>query len=78
MREHTSALTPPPWRRVLRRHLAVLLVIKLVALAMLWVWFFSPAHRMLVDARAAERQLALARPDEPAGRAAGGHEETQP
>jgi ABC-type sugar transport system permease subunit len=75
---HTSAAAPLPWRRVLRRHLALLLVIKFVALAMLWAWFFSPAHRILVDARATGRQLALLRPDAPADGAAAPREGEQP
>ncbi|HUL47760.1 MAG TPA: hypothetical protein VLV25_11730 [Steroidobacteraceae bacterium] len=38
----------------------VLLAIKLAALALLWVLFFSPAHRIAVDGQAAGRQLAVA------------------
>lgn len=60
---HTSAATPPPWRGILRRHLALLLVIKLAALALLWVLFFSPAHRIVVDGEAARRHLAVAVPE---------------
>jgi hypothetical protein len=44
----------------LRRHLTALLAIKLAALALLWVLFFSPAHRTAVDGQALARQLALA------------------
>jgi hypothetical protein len=58
-RNHTSAAAPAPWRAVFRRHLAVLLAIKLAALALLWVLFFSPAHRTAVDGQAADRHLAL-------------------
>ena len=57
---HTSAAAPRPWRRVLRRHLTALLAIKLAALALLWVLFFSPAHRAAVDGQALARQLAVA------------------
>jgi len=45
---------------VLRRHLAALLAIKLAALLLLWVLFFSPAHRSAVDGAALARQLAVA------------------
>jgi hypothetical protein len=58
-RKPTSAAAPAPWRAVFRRHLAVLLAIKLAALALLWVLFFSPAHRTAVDGQAAARQLAV-------------------
>jgi hypothetical protein len=44
----------------LRRHLTVLLAIKLAALALLWALFFSPAHRITVDGQAAGRHLAVA------------------
>jgi len=44
----------------LRRHLFLLLAIKLAALMLLWALFFSPAHRTAVDAEAAGRQLAVA------------------
>lgn len=59
-RTHTSAAAPGRWRAVLRRHLAVLLAIKLAALALLWALFFSPAHRIAVDGQAAGRHLAVA------------------
>ena len=49
-------------RRGLRRDLAWLLAIKLAALALLWLLFFSPAHQPSVDASAATRQLAAAAP----------------
>ena len=49
-----------PWRRRLSRELTGLIAIKLVALALLWWLFFSPAHRTTVDADAAGRRLGLA------------------
>jgi hypothetical protein len=56
-----AAGSPPlAWRRVLRRHLAWLLLVKFAALALLWALFFSPAHRTFVDGQAAGRQLAVA------------------
>ena len=58
-RTDTSGRTPEPWRGILRRHLALLLAIKLAALALLWALFFSPAHRTAVDGEAAGRHLAL-------------------
>jgi uncharacterized membrane protein len=48
------------WRRRLSRELAGLIAIKLVALALLWWLFFSPAHRTAVDADAAGRRLGVA------------------
>lgn len=59
-RKPISAAAPGPWRAVLRRHLTLLLAIKLAALALLWVLFFSPAHRPAVDSQAAGRHLAIA------------------
>ncbi len=35
----------PDWRLDLGRKIAWLLVLKVAALAVLWVLFFSPAHR---------------------------------
>jgi len=40
----------------LRRHLALLLLVKFAALALLWVLFFS--HRAPVDARAVAARVA--------------------
>ncbi len=51
-----------PWRSVLRRHLAWLLLLKFAALALLWALFFSPAHRTAVDGRMTGRQLGLGQP----------------
>ena len=48
-----------PWRRRLSRELAGLIALKLVALALLWWLFFSPAHRTVVDADAAGRRLGV-------------------
>jgi type II secretory pathway component PulM len=48
------------WRRRLRREMAALIALKLVALALLWWLFFSPAHRTVVDADAAGRRLGMA------------------
>ena len=47
------------WRRRLSREVAGLIALKLVALALLWWLFFSPAHRTLVDADAAGRRLGM-------------------
>lgn len=56
----TATACPPDrdLRRGLGRDLAWLLAIKLVALGLLWLLFFSPAHQPPVDAAAATRQLA--------------------
>jgi hypothetical protein len=63
-RIHTSApgatRAPALWRGAFRRHLTLLLAAKLVALALLWALFFSPAHRTPVDDQAAAQRLALA------------------
>ena len=47
-------------RRRLSRELAGIIALKLAALALLWWLFFSPAHRTVVDADAAGRQLGMA------------------
>jgi hypothetical protein len=44
----------------LRRELAWLLTAKFAALGLLWLMFFSSAHRSPVDAASASRQLAVA------------------
>ena len=54
---HGRASTP--WRRRLSRELTGLIALKLVALALLWWLFFSPAHRTVVDADAAGRRLGV-------------------
>lgn len=59
-RTHKSAAAPEPWRGILRRHLTVLLAVKLAALALLWALFFSPAHRTAVDDQTAGQHLAVA------------------
>jgi len=48
------------WRRRLRRELVGLIALKLVALALLWWLFFSPAHRTAVDADSASHRLGVA------------------
>jgi type II secretory pathway component PulM len=58
-RTHLSAPAPERWRGVSKRHLTALLAIKLAALVLLWALFFSPAHRVAVEAEAVGRQLAL-------------------
>ena len=47
------------WRRSLSRELAWLIAIKLVALALLWWLFFSPAHRTAVDADTTRHRLGM-------------------
>jgi hypothetical protein len=56
------------WRRQLSRELAGLIAIKLAALALLWWLFFSPTHRVAVDADAAGHRLGVTelRTSEPA------------
>ena len=55
--EFRAAAPPLRWRDALRRHLAVLLLMKIAALALLWALFFSPAHRAQVDGAAVSRHL---------------------
>ena len=47
----------PEWRRTLRRELSWLMALKVGALALLWLLFFS--HRTPVDGQAEGRRLAL-------------------
>jgi len=47
------------WRGRLRRELAGLIALKLLALALLWWLFFSPSHRTAVDAETASRRLGM-------------------
>jgi len=54
------------WRRRLSRELTGLIALKLVALALLWWLFFSPAHRTTVDADAAGRRLGVTQAAAPA------------
>ena len=46
----------------LRRHLTVLVALKLAALALLWALFFSPAHRPRVDPQTVGQRLAAPAP----------------
>lgn len=50
------------WRAPLRREIALLLLLKLLALGALWWFFFSPAHHTAVDAAAASRRLGIEGP----------------
>jgi hypothetical protein len=45
------------WRGNLRRELAVLLLLKAIALALLWAVFFSPRQQLHVTAAAADARL---------------------
>lgn len=47
------------WRRATGREVGVLVALKLIALALLWWLFFSPAHRTPVDGAATGRQLGV-------------------
>jgi len=58
-RRRVSAAQDLKWRRVIRRELTWILALKFAALALLWVLFFSPAHRSHVDRNAANRQFAV-------------------
>lgn len=49
---------PPDWRQWLRRKIAWLLLFKLAALIVLWLLFFSPAHRVHVDPGVMSQRVA--------------------
>lgn len=51
------------WRSWLRRKIGWLLAFKVAALAVLWVLFFSPAHRVDVDGDSMRDRLAPAARD---------------
>ncbi len=44
---------------MIRRELAWVMLVKLIALALLWLFFFSPPHRNHVDDAATSRQLGI-------------------
>ncbi|MGH8315890.1 MAG: cytochrome oxidase putative small subunit CydP [Steroidobacterales bacterium] len=54
-------MSPLAWRHDLGRKLIWLVALKLVALAALWLLFFSPAHRPPVDSARAAEHLGAAR-----------------
>jgi len=60
------------WRRRLSLELTGLIALKLVALALLWWLFFSPAHRTTVDADAAGRRLGMTQAAAPTAAAPSG------
>ena len=53
------ALKAAGWRSALKRDVALLLLAKLAALALLWWLFFSPTHQVRVDAPATGSHLAV-------------------
>ncbi len=57
-----AAATVVGWRAALRREVSLLLLLKALALALLWWSFFSPAHRAAVDPASTGRHLGLAAP----------------
>jgi hypothetical protein len=57
-----TAARNAPWRTALRRDVAALLILKLLALTLLWLLFFSPADRTVIDAGAIGRRLAVVPP----------------
>lgn len=48
------------WRRHMRGELFWILVVKLGALTLLWLLFFSAAHRQPVDGKSVGRRLGIA------------------
>ncbi len=54
-----AAGAPPDWVRSLRWKLTGLLILKLGLLTMLWVLFFSSAHRTAVDAALTGSRFAV-------------------
>jgi hypothetical protein len=61
-----TAARNAPWRAALRRDVAALLILKLLALTLLWLLFFSPADRAVIDAGSIGRRLAVAPPPQAA------------
>jgi hypothetical protein len=57
VRANASALR---WRRTLRREVAAWLILKALALGLIWLLFFSGAHERVVGAHAASARLGLA------------------
>jgi hypothetical protein len=53
---------PHDWRRSLRREVSWLLVAKLGALLLLWLFFFAPAHRPSADSTDIARRLSVVEP----------------
>lgn len=53
------------WKRWLRRKIVWLLAFKLAALLILWMLFFSPAHRASVDSEVMSKRLAPAKAQSP-------------
>jgi hypothetical protein len=47
------------WRRLLRYRLMGMLVLKVIALTLLWVLFFSPSHRVEINPPNLEQQFRL-------------------
>jgi hypothetical protein len=61
MSRRDAPTSPPPrpqgaWG-LLRRHLAVLIALKLALITLLYALFFNPARRPAIDAEAVGRQL---------------------
>lgn len=54
------------WRRRMRGELWWIFLLKLAALSLLWVLFFSAAHRVVIDGKSVSRQLGVAPPAVPA------------
>jgi len=50
------------WQGRLRRELALLLLVKVAALLLLWLIFFSPPHRQPADAAHTGAHLGLTSP----------------
>lgn len=48
---------PSRWAARLRRHLAWIVALKLVLIALLFALFFSPQHRPDIDAEAVDRRI---------------------
>jgi hypothetical protein len=55
------------WRRRMRGELWWIFLVKLAALTLLWVLFFSAAHHAVIDGQSVSRQLGVAPPAAPSG-----------
>ena len=55
----------PDWRRRMRGELFWIVMVKMAALALLWMLFFSATHRAAVDGESVSRRLAIPQPAVP-------------
>lgn len=54
------------WRRRMRGELFWILLVKLAALTLLWMLFFSAAHQTIIDGQSVSHRLGVVPPGAPA------------